>query len=256
MRTYSSRRRSKKMVSFSTAWSLAKTTDYERLFTYRKPTHTDRLLDQSSYNPTAHKATTIRTLTRQAQLVCDSPDSTQNETDHLKKVFSKHNYNTDFVTRKTHSNTYSNTHTNVNSGPVNTATLPYIRDTSEVIARIQQPYNIRVTQKPITTLRQLLTNVKDKDKLGDRQGAVYKIKYCDCQATYFGETDRNLSTRPDRSKRASSDMSYVFYKLLSTTHFRKLVYASVNSCLVPRPHYSARPKRFGSRGPIENVRPR
>ena len=23
-------------------------------------------------------------------------------------------------------------------------------------------------------------------------------------------------------------------------------------CLVPRPHYSARPKRFGSRGPIEN----
>ena len=27
-------------------------------------------------------------------------------------------------------------------------------------------------------------------------------------------------------------------------------------CLVPRPHYSARPKRFGSRGPGENVRPR
>ncbi|CAH3145847.1 unnamed protein product, partial [Porites lobata] len=35
---------------------------------YRKPTHTDRLLDQSSYNPTSHKATTIRTLTRRAQL--------------------------------------------------------------------------------------------------------------------------------------------------------------------------------------------
>ena len=31
---------------------------------YRKPTHTDRLLDQSSYNPTSHKATTIQTLTR------------------------------------------------------------------------------------------------------------------------------------------------------------------------------------------------
>ena len=26
-----------------------------------------------------------------------------------------------------------------------------------------------------------------------------------------------------------------------------------NSCLVPRPYYSARPKRFGSHGPIENV---
>ena len=28
---------------------------------YRKPTHTDRLLDESSYNPTSHKATTIKT---------------------------------------------------------------------------------------------------------------------------------------------------------------------------------------------------
>ena len=53
---------------------------------YRKPTHTDRLLDQSSYNPTSHKATTIRTLTRRAQLVCDSPDSLQDETDYLYNV--------------------------------------------------------------------------------------------------------------------------------------------------------------------------
>ena len=40
---------------------------------YRKPTLTDRPLDQSSYNPTSHKATTIRTLTRRAQLVCTHP---------------------------------------------------------------------------------------------------------------------------------------------------------------------------------------
>ena len=67
------------------------TRDNNRLETtiYRKPTHTDRLLDQSSYNPTSHKATTIRTLTRRAQLVCDSPDSLQDETDYLNNVFSK-----------------------------------------------------------------------------------------------------------------------------------------------------------------------
>ena len=159
---------------------------------YRKLTHTDRLLDQSSYNPTSHKATTIRTLTRRAQLVCDSPDSLQDETDYLNNVFSKNNYNTDFVRRNTHSNTNSNTQTN--SGPVMTATIPYIRGTSETIARILQPYNICVAHKPITTLQQLLTNVKDKDKPEDGQGAVYKIKICDCQASYIGETGRYLST--------------------------------------------------------------
>ena len=32
---------------------------------------------------TSNKATTIRTLTRRAQLVCDSPDNLQDETDYL-----------------------------------------------------------------------------------------------------------------------------------------------------------------------------
>ena len=96
-------------------------------------------------------------LTRRAQLVCDSPDSLQDVTDYLNNDFSKNNYNTDFVRRNTHSNTDSNSQTN--SGPVTTATIPYIRGTSETIARILQPYNIRVAHKPITTLRRLLTNV-------------------------------------------------------------------------------------------------
>ena len=101
---------------------------------YRKPTHTYRLLAKSSNNPTSHKATTIRTLTRRAQLVCNSPDSLQDLTDYLNNVFIKNNYNTDIVRGNTHSNTDSNTQTN--SGPVTIATIPYIRGTSETIARI------------------------------------------------------------------------------------------------------------------------
>ena len=45
-----------------------------------------------------------------------------------------------------------------------------MRGTYETIARILQPYNIRVAHKLITTLRRLLTNVKDKDKQEDKQG--------------------------------------------------------------------------------------
>ena len=118
---------------FQTAWSLATTV------IYRKPTRTDRLLDQPSYNPaTSQKATTIWTLTRRAQLVCDSPDSLQDETGYLNNLFSKNNYNTGFVRRNTHSNTDSNTQTDVNAGPVTKATIPYIRGTSsETIARIR-----------------------------------------------------------------------------------------------------------------------
>ena len=62
---------------------------------------------------------------------------------------------------------------------------------------------MHVAHKPVTTLRQLLTNVKDKDEPNDRQGAVCKIKCCDCQATYIGETGRNLNTRLTEHKRAT-----------------------------------------------------
>ena len=68
---------------------------------------------------------------------------------------------------------------------------------------ILQPYNIRVAHKPITTLRHLLTNVKDKDEPKNRQGAVYKIKCSNCQASYIGETGRNLKTRLTEHKRAT-----------------------------------------------------
>ena len=58
-----------------------------RTTVYRKPTHTDRLLDESSYNPTSHKATTIRTLKRRAQLACNATDSLSDESKYLDLVF-------------------------------------------------------------------------------------------------------------------------------------------------------------------------
>ena len=58
-----------------------------RTTVYRKPTHTDRLLDQTSYNPTSHKATTVRSLTRRVQIVCNSDNSLTDEIKHLNTVF-------------------------------------------------------------------------------------------------------------------------------------------------------------------------
>jgi len=87
---------------------------------------------------------------------------------------------------------------------VTTVTIPYIKGTSETISRILQPYNIRrVAHKPTTTLRHLLTNVKDRDEPNNRQGTVNKIKCSDCQASYIGETGRNLNMRLTEHKRAT-----------------------------------------------------
>ena len=71
------------------------------------------------------------------------------------------------------------------------------------IWRNLQPWNIRVTQKPITTLRQLLTNAKDTDEPRNRQGVVYKINCSNYHASYIGETGRNLTTRLTAHKRTT-----------------------------------------------------
>ena len=138
------------------------------------------------YNPTSHKATTMRTLTKRAQFVSDSHNSLTDETKLLNGVFIK-NCSTDFIDH--------NTYIRLNDSSNSYTTTPYIRGTSKTIACILRLYNIQVAHKPMFTLRHLLTNVKGKDKPEDRPGAVYKINCSDCQATYIGETGRNLTTR-------------------------------------------------------------
>ena len=176
--------------------------DELRTTVYRKPTHTDRLLDESSYNPPSHSVTTIKTSTRRAQLICDSPDALRNDDEELQHVFRKNNYNSDVIKL----NTYKNHEIDETSyRTTTTATISYVRGTSEIISRILRPCNIRVAQRPITALRNLLTYVKDKDHPRDRQGVIYKMKCADCQGTYIGETGRNLNTRLTEHKRATKN---------------------------------------------------
>ena len=152
---------------YQTAWSLATTTDYERQFTGNR-----HLQDQSSYNPTYHKATTIRILTRPAQLVCDSLDSLQDETDYLNTVFSRNNYNADSVRSNTHSKANAKTQTNVNSGHVTTATITYIRCTTETITRILEPCNLLYTlyilrnthQKAVVNFHTQMSSSQSKER--------------------------------------------------------------------------------------------
>ena len=98
---------------------------------YRKLTHTDRLLDETSYNQTSHKATTIKTLTRRAQLVCDTPHSLLDKNRYLERVFHKNNYNDDFIRRNIYRPTEADaTNRNHTRAPVTTVTIPYIKGTS------------------------------------------------------------------------------------------------------------------------------
>ena len=142
-------------------------------------TSTDRLLDQTSYNPISHKVATVWTLTRRAQLLATHMTVGLTKQSIWTPFLLIKNYSTDFIEY----NTYVRPNDSSNNSYTTTATIPSIWRTSETIACILRPSNIRVAHKPMFTLRCWLTNVKGKDKPEDRPGAVYKIKCFDCQVT-------------------------------------------------------------------------
>ena len=86
----------------------------------------------------------------------------------------KNNFNDDFIRRNNYRLTRT-TEINDTATPTTTATIPYMKGISDNISRFLQPFNIRVVHKPITTLSQLPTNVKDKDEPKNRRGAVRSI---------------------------------------------------------------------------------
>ena len=61
-----------------------------------------QIIDKSSFHLTLYKATTIRTLTQRAQLVCNTTDSLSHEKKYLNCIFSKNNDNDDFIWWNTH----------------------------------------------------------------------------------------------------------------------------------------------------------
>ena len=147
------------------------------------------------------------------------------------------------------------------AGIATTATIPYIRGTSETIALILQPYNILVAHKPITTLRRLLTNVKDKTRLEDTEtGSSIRdqmlrlpghLHWWDRQkpqhATDWTQTsDKKCSCQKSRCWTPFTDksshwlrlcwMHYVLYKLLATTMTSESWFTNLEQTPLNRSH--------------------
>jgi len=64
------------------------------------------------------------------------------------------------------------------------------------------PLGIRTYFKPLTTLRNTLTHVKDPVPPDERKGVVYCVPCDDCRATYVGQTGRTMIHHLKEHKRA------------------------------------------------------
>ena len=123
---------------------------------------TDNLTNPPTYNPTSHKATTIKTLARRAQLVCDTLDSVRDENKYLNTRLTEHkrttrndeaNNHTSHLTMKMTSASAQFVETSVTNGSFFFQNYPHVYD-----------HTIRTTDtpglKPFTMSRSFCLNSK------------------------------------------------------------------------------------------------
>ena len=128
---------------------------------YRKTTHTDRYLHFNSHHSPHVKRGLIKCLSNRASsIVKDSTQLTKEHT-HLSKVLRLNGYPKAFIDSTISTHTHTRDRQTDDRQPVGTVSIPYISGISEDIRRICRRFNIRVAFRSGTSLRSMLSKVKD-----------------------------------------------------------------------------------------------
>ena len=73
--------------------------------------------------------------------------------------------------------------------------LFYVKDISELTARLLKPHGIQAAHKPASTLRKLVSNPKRPTEMSCQTHIVYKVQCTNCEKFYVDKRGGNSKTR-------------------------------------------------------------
>jgi hypothetical protein len=164
---------------------------------YRKPTHTDRYLNNKSNHHPQQKRGVIKTLIDRAKNICQ-PEYLDDEVKHVSKALISNGFTQKEIDRAIHPRrpqSSDNTRQSYNGR----AFLPYIKRVTDRIGKTLTKYNIKTIYLPTSKISQNLRSVKDKTEYLKTTG-VYRIP-CNCEKVYIGQTKRSIKTRISEHQR-------------------------------------------------------
>ena len=170
-----------------------------KLTIYRKPTHTDQYLDFNSNHHITQKIGLIQTFNHRINAVVTKVEDRKKETNHIKQALKRCGH-PEWVlnrTRKKENKKDQNKkerkqEDRYGSGIV----IPYIKKTSEKVARELRRHGFRVIYKPTGKIKSIVCQ-KKKQKINDldKAGVIYSIYCKKHNEEYIGETGRELKNR-------------------------------------------------------------
>jgi hypothetical protein len=155
---------------------------------YRKSTHTNLYLQQSSHHHPANKQSVLTSLTHRAQTLCDL-DSLPQELDFLTSVFKMNGYSPQQIQRAMKPTVPT---TKKEDKPIATAYLPYTQTTYGRLSRMLAKHNIKSVALPHKKIANYLPPFKEA--IGLRTPGIYSIP-CECGSVYIGQSGRTIQHR-------------------------------------------------------------
>ncbi|CAH8463998.1 unnamed protein product [Heterobilharzia americana] len=152
---------------------------------YRKPTHTDQILNYNSNNPTTHKISCLQTLFRKVRTHCNTTNSRRDEQNYLISILKRNAYPRNFVRRcpsRTSSTTKSSTEISKR------IILPYIKSISEITRRLLRPLDgIGVAHKSTNSFQTVVCKSEDTTTREDKRNIISKSTAITVVDTTLGE---------------------------------------------------------------------
>ena len=158
---------------------------------FRKKTHTDSYLEADSHHHPAQKLGIINTLATRASRICDA-EHLKEEQGNLVRVFKNIGYKENDI-RRTLRKPVGILKNPQQRKDKKRAYLPYIQGVTDKVSKILKKKDILTAFKPLVTIRQKMSSVKDKVEEHQHKG-VYRVT-CSCGLNYIRETGRSLKVR-------------------------------------------------------------
>jgi hypothetical protein len=165
---------------------------------YRKDAYAEVILHYDSNHPSAHKRGCIKSLFDRAVSHCSNENEIEKEKKYLFKLFQSNGYPLNFIRSCLRKPPYSSTvnvRNSQNSSNKQWISLPYIKGTSEALARKLKKHDINIAHKPSCTIRSSIVHPKERMPNMNKRNIVYKIPCRDCPQKYCGQTGKKLESR-------------------------------------------------------------
>ena len=201
--------------------------------TYRKPTHTGRFLQFDSNHPASVKNSVALSLLKRVGNITESDEAKHREIEQVVSELSANGYPLPFLRRaqrKAHQwetslreATKTITVPKAADDKTNiTATIPYVRGTSEGIRRVLAKLGIKTAFTSRGRKWSLMRGAKDKLPADTQPGVVYALGCADCELVYVGETTRTAKERLKEHKchtrMGKTELSAVAHHVAETGH--------------------------------------